>query len=100
MDFLSKLLQGIAFVPAVVNGIENLFGGRTGVEKKNAAISFVQTALSMAGSIESREIVDETGFKSGLSMVIDGVVTCLNASVWAKKPLAVSSELSAKPLQP
>ena len=24
MDFLSKLLQGIAFVPAVVNGIEGL----------------------------------------------------------------------------
>ena len=52
MDFLSKLLQGIAFVPAVVNGIENLFGGRSGVEKKDAAISFVQTALSMASAIE------------------------------------------------
>jgi hypothetical protein len=75
-----------------------LAGGRE--LKKNAAISFVQTALPMAGSIESREIVGETGFKSGLSMVIDGVATCLNASVRAKKPLAVSSELSAKPLQP
>jgi hypothetical protein len=99
MDFLSKLLQGIAFVPAVVNGIENLFGGRSGVEKKDAAISFVQTALSMASAIESREIVDEAGFKSGLSTVINGVVMCLNASVWAKKPSAVSSLLSAKPTQ-
>jgi hypothetical protein len=99
MDFLSKLLQGIAFVPAVVNGIENLFGGRPGVEKKNAAISFVETALSMAGSIESREIVDEAGFKAGMSTVIDGVVACLNASVWAKKPSAVSSPLPAKPIQ-
>jgi hypothetical protein len=100
MDFLAKLLQGIAFVPAVVNGIENLFGGRSGVEKKNAAISFVETALSMAGSIESREIVDEAGFKAGVSTVIDGVVTCLNASVWAKKPTALSSSLSTKPSQP
>ncbi|HEX4425076.1 MAG TPA: hypothetical protein VH079_06740 [Terriglobales bacterium] len=99
MDFLSKLLQGIAFVPAVVNGIENLFGGRSGVEKKDAAISFVQTALSMANAIESREIVDEAGFKSGLSTVINGVVMCLNASVWAKKPSAVSSLLSTKPTQ-
>jgi hypothetical protein len=100
MDFLSKLLQGIAFVPAVVNGIENLFGGRSGVEKKDAAISFVQTALSMASAIESREIVDEVGFKSGLSTVINGVVMCLNASVWAKKPSAVSSPLSASPSRP
>ena len=99
MDFLSKLLQGIAFVPAVVNGIENLFGGRSGVEKKDAAISFVQTALSMASAIESREIVDEAGFKSGLSTVINGVVMCLNASVWAKKTSAIGSPLSAKPPQ-
>ena len=26
MDFLSQLLRGIAFVPALVNGIEGLFG--------------------------------------------------------------------------
>jgi hypothetical protein len=99
MDFLAKLLQGIAFIPAVVNGIENLFGSRSGAEKKDAAISFVQTALSMAGAIESREIVDEAGFKAGMSTVIDGVVACLNASVWAKKPSAIGSQLSAKPSQ-
>jgi hypothetical protein len=99
MDFLSKLLQGIAFVPAVINGIENLFGGRAGVEKKNAAISFVQTALSMASAIESREIVDEAEFKRGLGMVIDGVVTCLNSSVWAKKPAAIRSSTLGSPVQ-
>ncbi len=34
MDFLSKLLQGIAFVPAVVNGIEGLFGNRSGLRRR------------------------------------------------------------------
>ena len=102
MDFLSKLLQEI--VPAVVTGIENLFGNRPGTEKKNTAISLVQTALSMASAIESREIVDETGLKAGLSTVIDGVMKCLNASVWAKKPSAignsaVSDQPSEKPSQ-
>ena len=47
MDFLSKLLQGIAFVPSIVTGIEGLFASRSGVEKKNAAMSFVSAALQL-----------------------------------------------------
>jgi hypothetical protein len=85
MDFLSKLLQGIAFVPAVVNGIEGLFGNRSGAEKKDAAMSFVQAALSMTDALTSRQIVDEAQFKEGLNRIIDGTVECLNASLWAKK---------------
>jgi hypothetical protein len=84
MDFLSKLLQGIAFVPAVVNGIEGLFGNRSGTEKKDAALSFVEAALSMTDAITNRQIVDEPKFKEGLSKVIDGTVECLNSSIWAK----------------
>jgi hypothetical protein len=45
MDFLATLFQTIAFVPAIGNGIEGLFSGRTGVEKKDAALSFLQAAL-------------------------------------------------------
>ncbi len=41
MNFLSTLLQGISFIPAIVSGIENIFGGRPGTEKKNAAVSFL-----------------------------------------------------------
>ena len=84
MNFLSKLLQGIAFIPAVVNGIEGLFGSRSGAEKKDAALSFVQAALSLSEAVTNRQIVDEAKFKAGLSKVIDGTVDCLNASIWAK----------------
>jgi hypothetical protein len=84
MDFVSKLLQGIAFIPAVVNGIEGLFGGRSGVEKKDAAMSFVSAALQLSDAVTSRHIVDEEKFKEGLSKVIDGTVLCLNASTWSK----------------
>jgi hypothetical protein len=84
MDFVSKLLQGIAFVPAVVNGIEGLFGGRSGAEKKDAAMSFVSAALQLSDAVTSRHIVDEEKFKEGLSKVIDGTVLCLNASTWSK----------------
>lgn len=84
MNFLGKLLRGIAFVPAVVHGIEALFGGKSGGEKKEAALSFVSAALSMTESIANRDIVDEQKFRGGLSKIIDGVVDCLNASAWAK----------------
>jgi hypothetical protein len=82
--FLGKLLQAIAFVPSVVQGIEGLFGIRSGQEKKESAISFISAALQMTEAISAREIVNENDFKSGLSKVIDGTVQCLNASSWAK----------------
>ena len=84
MNFLQKLLQGIAFVPAVVNGIEGLFGSRSGQEKKDSVISFVAAALQLTEAVANREIVDETKFRDGLSKVIDGTVECLNASSWAR----------------
>ena len=84
MNFLSKLLQGISFLPAVVHGIEGLFGGRSGAEKKGAALSFVEAALAMSEALTHKDIVDEGKFQEGLSKVIDGTVECLNASVWAK----------------
>ncbi len=65
---------------------EGLFGGRSGSDKKDAALSFVQAALSMTDALANRQIVDENKFKDGLGKVIDGTVECLNASLWAKNP--------------
>ena len=84
MNFLSKLLQGISFVPALVNGIEGLFGSRSGADKKDAALSFVSAALSLTDAVTNRQIVDEAKFKEGLGKIIDGTVECLNSSMWAK----------------
>ncbi len=84
MLFLAKLLRGVSFIPAVVHGIEALFGSRTGAEKKESALGFVSAALSMTEAITNHDIVDEDKFRDGLSKIIDGVVQCLNASAWAK----------------
>lgn len=84
MIFLASLLQGISFVPAVVHGVEGLLGNKAGGEKKQAVLSFVGAALGVAGAVESKQIVDGDKFNAGLSKVIDGVVDCMNASVWAK----------------
>ena len=87
MNFLAKLLRGIAFVPAVVHGIEALFGSKSGNEKKEAALSFVSSALSLTDAVLAKDVVDPEKFKDGLGKIIDGVVQCLNASAWAKATL-------------
>ena len=84
MNFLNQLLRGIAFIPALVNGIEGLFGGKSGAEKKDAAMSFLESALATVDAVAAREIVDPEKFKDGVSKIIDGTVECLNASTWAK----------------
>ena len=84
MDFLTQLLRGITFVPALVNGIEGLFGTKSGVEKKDAAMSFLENALATVDAVAAREIVDPAKFKDGISKIVDGTVECLNASTWAK----------------
>jgi len=84
MNILSNVLRGIAFVPAVVHGVEALFGNKSGNDKKEAALSFVSSALNLGEAVTAREVVDEEKFRDGLSKIIDGVVACMNASVWAK----------------
>ena len=84
MNFLNQLLRGIAFVPALVNGIETLFASKSGAEKKDAAMSFLESALATVDAVSAREIVDPDKFRDGISKIIDGTVECLNASTWAK----------------
>lgn len=84
MNFLNQLLRGMAFIPALVNGIEQLFASKSGSEKKDAAMSFLENALATVDAVAAREIVDPEKFRSGISKIIDGTVECLNASTWAK----------------
>ena len=92
MDFVAKLLQGLSFVPAVVNGIEGLLGSRPGEEKKNAPLSFLEATLSISESLGNRQITDETKFREGLGRIIDGAVECLNASAWAQREAVPTSK--------
>ena len=84
MNFLAILLRGISFIPAIVHGVEALFGSKSGAEKKDAALSFATAALSLTDAIAQKNVVDPDKFRDGLGKVIDGVVECLNASAWAK----------------
>jgi len=80
MNFLDQLLRGIAFIPALVNGIEGLFGNKPGADKKDAAMSFLENALATVDAVTAREIIEPEKFREGISKIIDGTVECLNAS--------------------
>jgi len=84
MDFMNLLLRGISFIPALVTGIEAMFASKTGSQKKDAAMSFLESALRMSDAVAAREIVNPEQFRDGVSRIIDGVVECMNASAWAK----------------
>lgn len=85
MGFLTKLLKAIAFIPAIVTGVEPLFGSGNGQQKQSAAVSLVGVLIGAAEGIAAKDIADEGAFQEGLKKAIDGVVQMLNASVWHKK---------------
>jgi hypothetical protein len=84
MDFLKFFLRGIALLPSLITGVEALFGAKTGDQKKDAALTVVTSAINVTDAITQKQIVDASGFTAGLSTIIDGVVACLNASIWHK----------------
>ena len=84
MNFMNVLLRSIGFIPSLITGIEGMCSNKSGAEKKDAAMSFLQNALAMSDAIAAREIVQPEQFRAGISQIIDGVVLCMNASAWAK----------------
>lgn len=92
MNFVNLLMRTIGFIPSLVSGIETMLTSRSGPEKKDAAMLFLQNAISMTDAVASREIVQPEQFKNGISQIIDGVVMCMNASAWAKeKPVGAGA---------
>ena len=85
MNFLKVFLRGIALLPGVVQGTEAMFGVKTGPQKKAAVLEVVGVAINVADAVTNKHIADSEKFTEGLGAIIDGVVTCLNASVWAKE---------------
>lgn len=84
MNFLKLFLRGIALLPSLIQGVEALFGAKTGATKKDAALTIVSSAINLTDMISQKQIIDANAFNAGLSAVVDGVVACLNASIWHK----------------
>jgi hypothetical protein len=85
MNFFKIFLRTITLVPSVVQGTEGLFGAKSGEQKKKAAVEIVGATINIADAVTEKHIADADKFSEGLSTVIDGVVICLNASLWASR---------------
>jgi len=83
MDFLKLFLRGIALLPSVIQGVESLYGAKTGEQKREAAIAIVGSAINVVDATQSKTIVDAGKFTEALGVIVDGVVACLNASIWS-----------------
>jgi hypothetical protein len=83
MDFLKLFLRGISLLPSLVQSVEALYGAKSGTQKKDAAIAIVSSSINMADAVSTKQIADSAKFTAGLNMVVDGVVECLDASLWA-----------------
>jgi hypothetical protein len=81
MDFLKLFLRGISLLPSLVQGVEVLYGAKSGAQKKDAALSIVSSSINMADAVSNKQIADSVKFTSGLNLIVE----CLNASLWAKE---------------
>lgn len=85
MDFLKLFLRGVAMLPGVIQGTEALFGASTGERKRTATVEIIGAAINITDAVTKKQIADADKFTAGLNAIIDGVVMCLNASLWAKQ---------------
>jgi len=85
MSFLKLFLRSIALLPSLVQGCEALYGAQSGAQKREAAVAMVGSAIHFADALADKTIVDPDKFSAALGTIVDGVVACLNASIWADK---------------
>ena len=84
MDFQKMFLRVLALLPAALHTAEAVLGSGNGEQKKKAALEIVSVAINLGEAVSKKDVVDVERFVAGLGLVIDGLVECLNASVWAK----------------
>lgn len=82
--FLSILLKSIALVPAIITGIENIFGAGNGKTKSTKVNETMDMIMQTANFVASKDIVDVSEFDAGKQDMINGIVRMLNASIWNK----------------
>lgn len=86
MGFLQKLIQGIQMVPALIVGIEGVFGGGSGKTKAQKVSDAFGLMIGAAEAVAAKDILDEKMFKEGIQELISAKVKIFNATRVFGKP--------------
>ena len=86
MNFLSRFLQAVNLIPALIAGFESIFGAGNGKTKSQKVMDTFNFAAGITDAIAQKEIVDQKAFSEAVQGINDNVVKALNASVWNKNP--------------
>ena len=64
--FYEVVFESIALVPGVIQGVEAMFGEKTGAQKKAAAVEIVGAAINIANAVTMKHIADSDKFTAGV----------------------------------
>ena len=84
MPFLTLFLRALTQLPTIITEIESLHTSSSGQQKRQAAIDLVGSVINLAEAVSTKQIIDSTQFTAALGVIVDGIVACLNASIWSK----------------
>lgn len=80
MNFLSKFLKALAYLPSLIMGVEHVIGPGKGQEKKAQVDELVDAIMGTINAVSNGEVVDIKSFDEGKEKAIEGIVQCLNAT--------------------
>ena len=84
MNFLNRFLQAVNLLPALVIGIESIFGAGNGKTKSQKVTETFNFAAGITDAVAQKQIIDQDAFAAAVQGINDNVVKALNASIWNK----------------
>ena len=93
MTFFRGFVRTLALMPVIVQGVQSVYLYPAGwsdpdpgnSSKRHAAVTIAAASFKGIDSAWPGEVHDPGAFIAGLGQIVDGIVTCLIASIWAPK---------------
>lgn len=86
MKFVERLMQGLTFLPYIIQGVEAIVGKGSGqgTPKRDKALQLFNLAAGVTEAIAQKDIIDQAAFTEATIELNNAIVKMLNASVWHK----------------
>jgi hypothetical protein len=78
MGWISGVIKIIPMIVTAVEAVERLFKGKTGSDKKEAALDIIKPAIEAIESLAGKELMQEEEFRKLISEFMDTYVAIQN----------------------